>query len=273
MTRRHLSFNCDGAKLVGTLDEAPGAAGLLIVSGGNELRSGAFSGQARLAAVIAEAGFPVFRFDRRGVGDSEGTNAGFRESAPDIAAALAAFRSAAPQLSRVVALGNCDAASALILAGGAGCDGLVLSNPWTFESDEAAAPPPPDAIRARYAQRLKNPREWWRLVSGGVDLRKLARGLLAALRPAPAPTGLLEDMRGGLGAFAGETRILLAGRDRTAQAFAAGWAKDDPRLRLREGADHAFSARDDGEWLRSEILSALHEQALFYEQAGQLDMG
>ena len=266
MTRRHLTFACEGAELVGTLDDCAGEVGLLIVSGGNEIRSGAFSAAARLAAEIAAAGYPVFRFDRRGVGDSEGENAGFRASAPDIAAALTAFRKAAPQVHRVVALGNCDAASALMLTGGAGCDGLVLTNPWTFESEHEAAPPPPQAIRARYAERLKNPREIWRLVSGGVDLRKLARGLFAAARPAPAPTGLLEEMRAGLGGFAGEVRILLAGRDRTAQAFAAGWAAD-PRLRQRQGADHAFSVSDDSAWLRGEILAALHEQA------GKLHMG
>lgn len=267
MTRRHFTFACEGAVLVGTLDEAPGAVGMLIVTGGNEIRSGAFSGQAQMAADLAAAGHPVFRFDRRGVGDSEGDNAGFRASAPDIAAALAAFRAACPQIRRVAGFGNCDAASALMLAGGAGCDTLVLSNPWTFDAEDEPAPPPPDAIRARYAERLKNPREWWRLVSGGVDLRKLARGLLAAARPAPAPTGLLEEMRTGLGGFAGPVRILLAGRDRTAQAFAAGWAANDPRIRTRAGADHAFSASEDSAWLRTEILAALHEQA------GQLDMG
>ncbi len=57
---------------MGTLDDAPGTTGLLIVSGGNEVRAGAFAGQARLAAEIAAAGHPVFRFDRRGVGDSTG---------------------------------------------------------------------------------------------------------------------------------------------------------------------------------------------------------
>jgi hypothetical protein len=77
------------------------------------------------------------------------------------------------------------------------------------ESDDESAAPPPGAIRARYAERLKNPREIWRLVSGGVDLRKLVRGLMASMLPAPAPSGLLEDMRSGLRAFTGDVRILL----------------------------------------------------------------
>ncbi|EJL35363.1 hypothetical protein PMI02_00195, partial [Novosphingobium sp. AP12] len=81
MTRRHFAFMCEGDRLVATLDTAPGRTALLLVSGGNEVRSGAWSGQARFAARIAAWGFPVLRFDRRGVGDSEGENGGFRSAA------------------------------------------------------------------------------------------------------------------------------------------------------------------------------------------------
>ena len=63
--RTPLEFACGGDTLFGTLDTAPGQTGLLIVSGGNEIRTGAWAGQAQLAARVAAAGHPVFRFDRR----------------------------------------------------------------------------------------------------------------------------------------------------------------------------------------------------------------
>ena len=261
MSRLPLSFGCGSFRLAATLDTAPGTAGLLIVSGGNEIRSGAFSGQARLAARIAKAGFPVFRFDRRGIGDSEGENRGFRRSAKDIAAAIEAFRAIAPQIQRVVAFGNCDAASALMLAGGAGCDALVLSNPWTIEQDEsgaeADAAPPPAAIRARYLEKLKNPREVARLLGGGVDLGKLARGLARSLGPAPAPSSLAQEMRAGLAAFTGDVRILIATADRTAQVFESAWDAADPRIRRCEGAGHAYAEPDHQAWLDAQLLAAL----------------
>ncbi|OYX65023.1 MAG: hydrolase 1, exosortase A system-associated [Sphingomonadales bacterium 32-64-17] len=263
MSRSHFTVDCHGDTLACTLDDGASPVGLLIVSGGNETRAGAFSGQARLAARISEAGYPVLRFDRRGVGDSTGDNLGFTGSAPDIATALRAFAAAHPGLRRVVAFGNCDAASALMLGAGAGCDGLVLANPWTFEGEAAddASAMPAEAIRARYAACLKDPREWLRLVSGGVDLRKLARGLRGSLsKPAP-PSSLAEDMRKGLHRFTGNTRILLATRDRTAQVFAAVWDQTDPRLIRREGADHAFSGRGDSDWLFTQLVAALDEQA------------
>ncbi|MBA4009861.1 MAG: hydrolase 1, exosortase A system-associated [Erythrobacter sp.] len=258
MSRRWHAFACDGQMLAGTLDPAPGATGLLIVSGGNEIRSGAFSGQSDMAARIAAAGFPVFRFDRRGVGDSEGENRGFRHSAEDIACALAAFRGQAPQITRVIAFGNCDAASALMLAGGAQVDGLVLSNPWTIEDSEAGdSTPPPEAVRARYLEKIKNPREIMRLLGGGVNLTKLARGVIHALKPPPLPSSLAQEMAAGLAGFTGDVRILLATADRTAQVFEAAWDKTDPRIRRCEGAGHAYVEPAHRAWLEAQLLEAL----------------
>lgn len=260
MSRLQFEFGCRGLKLAGSLDTAPGVTGLLLVNGGNEIRSGAFSGQSQLAARISKKGFPVFRFDRRGTGDSEGENRGFRKSAGDIAAALEAFRAMAPQVDRVLAFGNCDAASALMLMQGEGFDGLILSNPWTFEDDDEGHEEPqhsPDAIRSRYAEKLKNPREIMRLIRGGVDMGKLARGVMSSLRPAPPPSSLTEDMRAGLKDFGGHVHILLAEADRTAQAFASAWDENDPRMVRCKGAGHAYVEPEHREWLEKQILAAL----------------
>lgn len=260
MSRRHFAFDCAGSALAATLDEGSSATGLLIVTGGNETRAGAFSSQARLAAAVAAARHPVMRFDRRGVGDSEGVNMGFRNEAEDIAAGVAAFRAECPALNRVFAFGNCDAASALMLSGGAGFDGLVLSNPWTYEDEHGEAPPPPAAIRARYAAKLRNPRELLRLLTGKVNLRGLAGSLRHASKAASAPSGLAEAMAAGLARFDGVVRLLVAERDRTGQAFVAGWNSRDQRLQTCPGADHAYSDDASREWLLAQILAALADE-------------
>lgn len=258
MSRRHVAFTCAGDRLFGTVDEPDnfraGAPGLLIVSGGNEVRAGAWAGQALLAARIAECGFPVFRFDRRGVGESEGQNVGFRHSADDIIAAQAAFRAEVPQLGPIVGLGNCDAASALMLGQGCGLNALVLSNPWTIE--HADAPPPPAALRAHYARRLASPTAVMRLLRGGVEWGKLAGSLRAMLRPVPK-SGLAEEMRNGLAGFRGPVAILLAGRDRTAQAFQTQWDESDPRLAHCPGASHSYAEDESQKWLEDQILKIL----------------
>ena len=255
MSRRHVLFDCAGAVLAGTLDTAAGSTGLLIVTGGNEVRAGAWSGQALLAARIAASGFPVLRFERRGIGDSDGPPGDFLTSAPDIAAALAALRRECPDLARVAAMGNCDAASALMLAGGAGCDALILSNPWTIENTDAA--PPPEALRGHYARRLSDPAALRRLLTGGVSLGGLLRSLIGALKPAPPPTGLARDMAAGLGRFSGEVRIVIAERDRTAQTFLAAWKGDDPRVRSCPGASHSFVEAEARDWLEAQVLEVL----------------
>ena len=260
MSRLPLTFGCGTLRLAATLDTAPGTAGLLIVSGGNEIRSGAFGGQAELAARIARAGFPVFRFDRRGVGDSEGENRGFRRSLKDIAAAIEAFRAIAPQIERVVAFGNCDAASALMLAQGDLCDALVLSNPWTIEDD--AGKLPPAAVRARYLEKLTNPRELIRLATGKISPAKLASGLRQALSRAPAPSSLAEEMARGLDASGKPYVILLAANDRTAQVFETQWpydlaAETQGEVRRCEGASHAYVEPYARDWLEQQILAML----------------
>ncbi|MCB2050891.1 MAG: hydrolase 1, exosortase A system-associated [Novosphingobium sp.] len=266
MTRTFITFACEGSQLAGTLDHGDADVGLLIVSGGNELRSGAFSGMSQLAARIAHAGFPVFRFDRRGVGDSEGENCGFLHSGPDIAAAVEAYQKHAPHMRRIIAFGNCDGASALALQSGNGFDALVLSNPWTIEDEDDT--PPPAAIRARYAEKLRNPRELGRLLKGQVSFGKLARGVIHAMRPAPPSGSLADAVREGINRFDGPVRILLAERDRTAQVFAAGWDKNDPRVQRCANASHAYAEPQSREWLYTALMESLTN-----EQACQLNVG
>ncbi len=261
--RRILTFPCQGAELAATLDSAPGSAGLLIVSGGNEIRIGAHRGMAKLAQDIAAAGYPVFRFDRRGIGDSDGENGGFMASADDIMSAATAFRSACPALSQIIAFGNCDAASALMIHQPTGVDAVVLANPWVIEPTNDL--PPPAAIKARYAQKLRDPRAVWRLLTGGVNLRKLISGLRSVAAPS-SPSSLAEMVAKGMTRIAGPIHILLAERDGTAIAFVDQWqrpvfasARERPGIAIRtlDSASHSFASADDYEILKTEILNAL----------------
>lgn len=254
--RRVITFPCAGETLAGTLDDAAGTTGLLIVTGGNEVRAGAHRGMAMLAARLAAEGVPVFRFDRRGVGDSGGTNAGYAGSRDDLVAAADAFRAEAPRLRRLVGFGNCDAASALALFGrDAGLDALVLANPWVVE--DADDLPPAAAIRGRYAERLRSPRAWGRLLSGGVDLRKLAGGLGKLARP--QHDGLADRIVPAIVRWGEDARIILARGDNTAVAFADAAAVRGLRTRTQviDTASHSFARATDAAALEAAIRAAL----------------
>lgn len=258
VVRRLIAFPCADETLVGSLDEAAGSTGLLIVSGGTEIRCGAHRGMAALAARFAADGMPVFRFDRRGIGDSTGENGGFESSAEDIAAAVAAFRAHCPALKRLVGFGNCDAASALAMFGrDVGLDGLILANPWIIEATDDL--PPAAAIRARYADRLRDPGAWLNLLRGNVDFGKLADGLRKIFQTGPEEGSALEQA-----VFAGlatlDTTIILAERDATAIAFraAARRRRYAGEIVTIDTASHGFAGSTDKAALYDAIRSALN---------------
>lgn len=275
--RHFLNLSCEGETLAATLDRPEGApcGGLLIVSGGNELRSGAHRGMATMARQLTGQGIAVLRFDRRGVGDSGGANGGFETSGQDIAAALDELRKACPEDTPLAAFGNCDAASALVLHGPFdGLTALVLANPWVIEENVETARaasdaplPSPVAIRARYLAKLKEPREWLRLLRGDVDLGKLARGLARA-RSSEMPSALAERLGAALTRVGVPTHILLASRDRTAIEFDAVWkstafaaARDNAMVSLRnlDSSSHSFARDEDKAWLEQQLIEALNQ--------------
>ncbi len=234
--RSLIQFPCEGEMLVGTLDAAPGSTGLLIVSGGNEIRVGAHRGMALLAERLAGAGTPVFRFDRRGIGDSTGANRGYASSGPDIAAAVRIFREQAPQLATIV-------------------DRLILANPWVVESDDDL--PPAAAIRAHYAERLRDPRTWLRAAKGGVNIGRLISGLKKVSNNLPQAENSLAD--GVFAALPPAATVILAKSDATAIAFADaarahGWKGAMIEI---ETSSHSFARVEDGEALYQAIISAL----------------
>jgi exosortase A-associated hydrolase 1 len=263
--RRLIQFPCAGDTLFGSLDEAAGGTGLLIVSGGNEIRVGAHRGMAALARrIAAEAGAPVFRFDRRGVGDSTGENRGFESSIEDIAAAAATFLAEAPQHRRIVAFGNCDAAPALALFHrGAGIAALLLANPGVVDDPDAL--PPAAAIRARYAERIRDPRQWLRLATGGVNIVKLISGLKKVSKSkSQQEKPLAAHLAEALVSSDVPVTILLAKTDNTAIAFTHAWK--DPafdaawarvRVEVCDTASHSFAHPADKQWLFERVAAAL----------------
>lgn len=261
--RRFLNFTCEGNSLAATLDEADGPAGLLIVSGGNEIRIGAHRGMDRLARDIASAGYSSFRFDRRGIGDSEGENGGFEGSAADLQAAVNAFRSAIPGLRRIVAFGNCDAATALLIHQPDGLDSLVLSNIWVIEPTDDL--PPPAAIKSHYLDRMKDPKAWLGLLTGAVNFRKIASGLMKITAPS-RPSALADRVAQAMADGPADLHILLAKRDGTALAFAEAWNSDtfakaraihNHRVTHYDSSAHSFSREADYALLKSTILEQL----------------
>jgi exosortase A-associated hydrolase 1 len=228
--RRLLSFECEGLTLGASLDSTGGETGLLLVTGGTQTRIGSHRLFERLAGALAQAGWPCFRYDRRGVGDSEGADPDFRDSGPDLMAAAAAFRREQPQIKRMIGFGLCDGASTLALHGkAAGLDGYVLVNPWFVEVE--AGTPAAAAIKSRYKDQLLSLDGWKRLLTGSISYKKVFKGLGKIVNS--KPSGLAAEIAASLEKARVPAQLVLATRDGTAIAAQAEWASPAFR-RIRE---------------------------------------
>ncbi len=258
-----MSFECEGAALGASLDSAGGETGLLMVTGGTQTRIGSHRMYERLAATLADAGWPCFRYDRRGVGDSEGEDPDFKESGPDLAAAAAAFRRDQPQLKRLIGFGLCDGASTLALHGrSAGLDGYILANPWFVEAE--AGEPAAAAIKSRYKDQLLSLEGWKRLLSGSISYRKVFKGLSKIV--ASKPSSLAGEIAAALIKARVPAQLILATRDGTAIAAQAEWnsslfrtVRDSspPPVTIDSDA-HTFSRPGDEAALLAAVKEALN---------------
>ncbi len=253
-----LVFPCEGDRLVGVVSAGHRDLGVVIVVGGPQYRAGSHRQFVLLARHLAAQGFPVLRFDVRGMGDSEGAQRPFDALTPDIAAAITALQSQQPQVRRVVLWGLCDGASAALLYLHERPDprvqGLVLLNPWVRSETSLAR----THVKHYYRQRLLQREFWLKLLSGRVA-GAAVRGLLDNLRKARGGSGsgsaqvlaFQQRMAAAWQGFGGRILLVLSGNDYTAREFqefvrsdpAWAGAMARPGLTVHEaaGADHTFS--------------------------------
>jgi len=265
-------FACDGERMFGIfhLPQQIAASGVLIVVGGPQYRIGSHRQFVLLARLLAESGIAVFRFDYRGMGDSEGAMRDFEAIDLDIRAAIDHFMKTVPAVKDIVLWGLCDAASAGLLyaPSDSRVKGLVLVNPWARTEQGIARA----HLRHYYLQRLIN-REFWRKILHGEFKLRAALGSFIGMAAASLGMqrtpqcnatdrgGTVGTMRGplpdrladALRRFRGRLQIILSGDDLTANEFRAvangspAWRAlvKDRQVTVYElpGANHTFSRR------------------------------
>ena len=247
--RRLIRFDCGDDRLSGSLDEGERAIGLLCVTGGSQIRTGPHRMLHRVASAVAATGVAVFRYDRRGVGDSEGVDPGFKDSGPDLAAAAAAFRAEAPHVTTIIGFGLCDGATTIALHGeAAGLDALVLANPWLVETEPDTLAPA--ATRAHYRKRLLSPASWAEVARGKVDLLGAVRSMFGAIA-VRKDRSLADEVAAGLTPYAGKLVLILSRDDGTAVAARSCWNADafshvrDEKIVTVETDSHTFARAGD----------------------------
>ena len=257
-----LTFDCAGERLFGILSrpEAARDTGVVIVVGGPQTRVGSHRQFVLLARTLAAAGFPVLRFDVRGMGDSAGAQRSFDALTPDIRAAIDTLQSHYPEMRRIVLWGLCDAAAAALLYLDETADpriaGLCLLNPWVRSAASLAR----TQVKHYYGQRLLQREFWAKLASGKLNVLAAVAELLRKLGQASGKAkagpqlSFQQRMARSLGGFSGRTLLILSGDDYTAKEFLeytasdAAWRGllDRPDLTRVDiaAADHTFSSHE-----------------------------
>ena len=226
-----IGFCCAGEQLVGVacVPEQAGSIGVIVVVGGPQYRVGSHRQFLLLSRALASAGYPVLRFDYRGMGDSSGELQNFQNVDDDIAAAIDAFVAQYPEVTRVVLWGLCDAASASLLYLDARRDsrvaGLCLLNPWV-RSDTSLAK---THMKHYYGQRLFQRNFWKKFLMGKIEVVKVISGLISNWRMTRRAVGAKAQatekevfqnrMARALTDFKGSAIFILSGNDYTAKEF------------------------------------------------------
>ena len=273
-------FACEGDTLLGILarPERPAQTGVVVIVGGPQYRVGSHRQFVLLSRTLAAAGYPVLRFDYRGMGDSTGAQRDFEAVSADIAAAIGALQQRVPTVQQVALWGLCDGASAALLYCGETHDprvsGLCLLNPWVRSEASLAR----TQVKHYYRQRLMQKEFWLKLMRGKVAGAAVS-GLIQKIRLASvAPdkrdkeqTAFQHRMAAAWHRFNGHLLLLLSGDDYTAKEFVE-YAGADPAwknyqihagLRRHEidGADHTCSTPRAREMVETYTLAWLTGQS------------
>lgn len=225
MNEAAINFECNDTNLIGILHGthlSAATVGVVIIVGGPQYRLGSHRQFVLQARDFATLGIPCFRFDYRGMGDSEGDSRDFREIEDDIQAALNAFQDTLPNIEKFVLWGLCDAASASMMY--AATDkrvcGMVLLNPWVRNENSLAQA----YVSDYYPSHISSKQFWRKLFSGKINLfhaitQFLHNIIQATQRTDTSDTTYIDKMLHGLQQFAGESLVILSGEDLTAGEF------------------------------------------------------
>jgi uncharacterized protein len=239
--QRALRFVCAGSSLVGVVDlpERPTGRGVLLLADSEQYRIGGHRQLTLLSRLLAKLGVPVMRFDRRGMGDSDGAPRGYDAIEDDIRAAMKEFSIQAPDMKETVIIGLGDAALAAALY--APLDericALVLLNPLPGRPIDAAEP-----LRHHYLARLGEVAFWKQVARGELALSGRASALPGAGRV--QRHALPRQIAASLSRFQGRLLLVLDEEDLAARQFARVLARHDARFRSVEvaRANHTFSS-------------------------------
>ena len=249
---------------------------VIMVNGGAQTRVGSHRQYIRLSRSLARVNIASLRFDLPGFGDHSGPSTDFltiHQLLPDICRQLL---QAQPKIKRLILLGLCDGASAIVLSQPllpANCIGFILINPWVRQEQSYAR----TMLKDYYLKRLTSVELWRKIFSGRVAItsffREISRLLRQNWKSRSAPTeqtrlcvnatvdNFVQLMKNHWQQNVGKVMVLTSGQDLTASEF-LNLCHSDPQFkallaaadwRHAEDANHTFASIDQQHWLEQQV--------------------
>lgn len=280
-------FTCQGEELSGVLHRGAAASTVgivIVVAGGPQYRAGAHRQFVMLARMFAGRGYPVLRFDLRGMGDSSGEYLGFEQSRPDIRAAVDELQRQVPGVQRVMLFGECESATGILFYAyqDPRVHKVALANPWVRTEEGRAEV----ILKHYYRDRLTSRKFWVDMLRGRMNVGRAIVSFAQVLKTflmgrkslrAGVDKTARDDLDGlplvaktaeGLRRFQGRTLLLMSGCDYIAREFddvtksSQAWADllDGPRVQRVDiaDADHTFSRVEWKTQAHDALLRWLH---------------
>jgi len=240
MSEHAISFNSQNIPLIGILhkpEHNTHKRGIVfIVGGGPQYRAGGHRQLTLWSRRLCSEGYPVFRFDYQGMGDSYGEFKGFTDLDNNIRTAINCFTEEIPELDEIVLWGECDASSAILYYAYQDhrVKGIVLLNPWVrTEAGQAKT-----LLRFYYFHRILQLDFWKKIIKGKFNPLSSIKSITTLLsksrstqtintqslsdnlnKPISRSLPLTEALLLGLKQFNGPIMLILSGKDLIAQEF------------------------------------------------------
>ena len=274
---RAVKIVCESHSLLGILHntEKFTDAGVLMYSGGYQTRIGPHRKFVKLARAISKSGISVFRFEPRGLGDSEGTVSDVESLENDIKCALDAFHAEYNSLKNVIIVSMCDGASVSLhyADSDSRIAALVLINPWISRSDHDTTL----SIKKYYIDRLLSIGFWPSVIKRRKAYSKMLVSVLKSFNH------LIQFQKYDLNTtdsqtikqyycFDGSVALMLSGNDIVAAEFQTAMSQSGLHYRSKciesrrliakfPHADHTFSDKHSYMELETAIVDWLHSKA------------
>jgi len=258
---------------------------VVLVNGGAQTRVGSHRQYLQLSRALAKSNIASLRFDLPGFGDHPGQCTDFLKVSrllPDVCLQLLKAR---PKVNRLILLGLCDGASAILLSQPflpSNCIGFIVINPWLRQERSYAH----TILKNYYLRRLITANLWLKILSGQFEINTIYQDFRNVIKKAcrkyeplqpqtsvcdsPTLDNFIEVIKANWQQSRQQIMVLTSGQDLIANEFLNLCRSDNQYKSLLASTDwrhandanHTFASKAQQLWLERQICDFISQLSM-----------